>query len=72
MTVVRSEMVANVWKVLVEVGAAVSAGDDVAILESMKMEIPIESPVAGRVVTVHVAPDDVVNEGDPLFDIEPV
>ena len=40
---VRSEIAANVWKVTVEVGQAVEAGATLAILESMKMEIPVEA-----------------------------
>jgi biotin carboxyl carrier protein len=42
----------------------VAEGDDLVILESMKMEIPVVAPVAGRVAEVRVAPDDQVQEGD--------
>lgn len=63
---VRSEMVANVWKVLVETGDAVSAGDTLAILESMKMEIPVESPAAGKVQDVRVAEGAQVQEGEVI------
>ncbi len=63
---VRSEMVANVWKVLVAVGDAVSAGDTLAILESMKMEIPLESPTAGTVQEVRVAEGVQVQEGEVI------
>jgi biotin carboxyl carrier protein len=63
---VEAEMVANVWKVLVEPGQAVSAGDTLVILESMKMEIPVESPVSGTVSTVNVAEGGVVQEGDVI------
>jgi acetyl-CoA carboxylase biotin carboxyl carrier protein len=66
MTDVRAEITAKVWKVTVEVGQAVAVGDTVAILESMKMEIPVESPVAGTVTEIHVAPDDHVQEGDVI------
>ena len=61
---VRAEITANVWQVRVEAGQAVAAGDELVILESMKMEIPAESPVAGTVREVRVAPDDQVQEGD--------
>jgi acetyl-CoA carboxylase biotin carboxyl carrier protein len=67
MTAVRAEITANVWKVTVEVGQTVAAGDTLAVLESMKMEIPVESPAAGTVAEVRVAPDDRVAEGDVLF-----
>jgi len=70
MTEVRAEIPANVWKVNVEVGQTVAAGDTLAVLESMKMEIPVESPVAGRVIEVRVAPEDHVVEGDVLVVIE--
>ncbi len=68
-TPIRSEIAANVWQVTVEVGATVQPGDTVAILESMKMEIPVESAVAGTVTAVHVAPNDRVAEGDLIAEI---
>jgi biotin carboxyl carrier protein len=64
MTEVRSEMAANVWKVVVNVGDAVSAGDTLVILESMKMEIPVEAPATGTVQQVAVDEGGVVQEGD--------
>jgi acetyl-CoA carboxylase biotin carboxyl carrier protein len=63
---VRAEMAANVWQVLVEAGEDVRLGAELVILESMKMEIPVEAPVAGRVTEVRVAPDTSVQEGDVL------
>jgi acetyl-CoA carboxylase biotin carboxyl carrier protein len=67
MTDVRAEITANVWKVAAEVGQVVVAGDTLAVLESMKMEIPVESPVGGTVAEVRVAPESRVAEGDVLF-----
>jgi biotin carboxyl carrier protein len=67
---VVAEIAANVWQVPVEVGQAVATGDTIAILESMKMEIPVESPVAGKVAELRVAPDDQVNEGDVIAVID--
>ncbi len=64
MTEVRAEIAANVWKVTTEVGDAVTVGQTLAVLESMKMEIPVESPVDGTVTAVHVAPEDRVAAGD--------
>lgn len=61
-----SEMVANVWKVLVSVGDEVSEGDTVVILESMKMEIPVEATVSGKVEEVRVVEGGVVQEGDVI------
>ncbi len=61
------EMVANVLEVTVEPGATVAAGDEVALLESMKMEIPVIAETGGVVHAVKVAPGDVVQEGDVLL-----
>ena len=66
MTEVRAEITANVWQVHVEAGQQVAEGDTLAILESMKMEIPVESPVAGTVAEVRVEPDSQVQEGDVI------
>ena len=65
-----AEMVANVLSVSVEPGDKVSAGDVVIILESMKMEIPVESPAGGTVAEVRVRPDDQVQEGDVIAVIQ--
>lgn len=67
---VRAEMTANVWKVLVAVGDAVSDGDAVAILESMKMEIPVIVEQSGVVTSVDVAEGDVVQEDDLIAQID--
>ena len=68
---IHAEMVANVWQVRAAVGAELAGGDEIVILESMKMEIPVVAPVAGRLVEVRVAPDDIVQEGDVIAVIEP-
>ncbi|MCW2714312.1 MAG: biotin/lipoyl-binding carrier protein [Frankiales bacterium] len=68
--VLGAEMAANVWKVEVTVGQLVDADDVLLILESMKMEIPLWSPVRGRVTSVAVAPGDVVAEGQTLVVVE--
>lgn len=67
---VRSEIAGNVWLVEVEVGATVAVDDTLIILESMKMEIPIDAPRAGTVLEVRVAKDDVVAEGDLIAILE--
>ena len=59
---VESEVTGNVWKVLLEAGAQVSEGDVIMILESMKMEIPVEAPSAGTLIEVLVVPEDQVEE----------
>jgi acetyl-CoA carboxylase biotin carboxyl carrier protein len=66
MSEVRAEITASVWQVRTEVGAAVAEGDEIMILESMKMEIPVVAPHDGVVSQLLVAPDDKVTEGDLL------
>jgi biotin carboxyl carrier protein len=70
MSEVRSPVTGNVWELRAEQGAVVAAGDLVLILESMKMEFPIEAPVAGTIALLQVAEGDNVTEGKPLFVIE--
>ncbi|MFY0408155.1 biotin/lipoyl-binding carrier protein [Solicola sp. PLA-1-18] len=65
-TQIVAEMVANVWKIVAEEGQALSAGDTVVILESMKMEIPVLAEQDGTVTAVRVHEGDVVQEGDVL------
>jgi acetyl-CoA carboxylase biotin carboxyl carrier protein len=70
-TEVRAEITANVWQVRTEVGAQVAEGDELVILESMKMEIPVTAPNDGVVTEVRVAPEDKVQEGDVVAVLEP-
>jgi urea carboxylase len=67
---VHAEITANVWQVRVEVGQSVAVGDDLVILESMKMEIPVEAPIAGTVAEIRVQPDTQVQEGDVVAVID--
>ena len=66
---IHAEMVSSVWKVLVEPGAQVAAGDTLVILESMKMEIPVLSEGAGTVTQLAVSEGDVIQEGDLIATI---
>jgi biotin carboxyl carrier protein len=61
---IRAEITANVWQVPVDEGQMVAEGDEIVILESMKMEIPVVTEVPGVVRELHVKPEDVVQEGD--------
>lgn len=67
---VKSNMAGTVWKVLVQAGDKVEAGQDVLILESMKMEIPISAENAGIVKALKVKEGDFVNDGDPVVEFE--
>lgn len=66
MTNLKSTMAGTVFTVNVAVGEEVSAGQVVMVLESMKMEIPVEAETAGKVATIHVNVGDFVNEHDVL------
>ncbi|MBI3874346.1 MAG: biotin attachment protein, partial [Arcobacter sp.] len=68
-TQVPASVNGNVWKIQVNVGDKVEKGQVVAILEAMKMEIDIESPCAGTVSSIDVAPNDTVEEGQSLVTI---
>lgn len=67
---VTAELTGNLWKVMVSEGQQVQADDTLMILESMKMEIPVNAPRAGRVTRIHVKEGQAVQEGQLLADIE--
>lgn len=67
---VLSEVSGSVWKVEVAVGQAVQAGDTLLIVESMKMEIPVEAPAGGTVTEVLVAEGDAVADGQWLVRLD--
>ena len=62
----RAELVGMVWKVLVKSGDSVDIDQELLILESMKMEIPVIAPRAGTVQDVRVKETDVVAENQVL------
>ncbi|PIC74702.1 acetyl-CoA carboxylase biotin carboxyl carrier protein subunit [Sporosarcina sp. P26b] len=70
MTEITASMAGSVWKVLVKVGDEVEEDQDIAILESMKMEIPIATDFDGVVKEVKVNEGEFVNEGDVIAIIE--
>jgi acetyl-CoA carboxylase biotin carboxyl carrier protein len=67
---VPSDINARVFKIEVAVGDAVGAGDTLMILESMKMEIPVEAPRAGKVARILVAEEAEIAEGQVLAVLE--
>ena len=67
---VLAHITGTVWKVLVQVGDSVASDQELLILESMKMEMPVESPAAGRVSSIVVNPGQAVEEGDLLLELE--
>ena len=68
----ESPVTGVVWKVVATPGAVVAAGDTVLIMESMKMEIPIESSEDATVTLLHVAEGDQVSEDDVVATIQTV
>lgn len=59
-----------VWKVVKQVGDAVSEGDEIVILESMKMEIPVSAETGGTVTKLLVEEGQAVAEDDPIAEVE--
>ena len=69
-TAVEAQVTGTVWKIEKQVGEVVGEGDVILILESMKMEIPVEAPCGGRVAEIRVDEGDNVEEGTILALIE--
>ena len=67
---VKAELAGSLWKVVVREGQQVGADETLMILESMKMEIPVASPKAGRVAKIHVKEGDTVQEGQLLAEVD--
>jgi acetyl-CoA carboxylase biotin carboxyl carrier protein len=67
---VAAHITGTVWKIQVKVGDRVEEEQAVVILESMKMEMPVESPTAGHVVSIAVSEGQAVEEGEVLLTIE--
>ena len=67
MSEVRAIMAGSVWKILVKEGDVVCKGQEVIVLESMKMEIPLMSEGNGTVSSIRVSEGDFVDDGDVLL-----
>lgn len=70
MTDIEAHITGTVWKIECVVGDTIEEGDTVAILESMKMEMPVEAEDAGTVTAVCCEEGQAVNEGDTLVVLE--
>ena len=70
MFLARAEIVSNVWKLVAREGDQVGAGDVLAYLESMKMEIPVYAEASGFVSKILVTEGQIVQEGDPIMEID--
>ena len=69
-TAVTAHITGTVWKIEVKVGDDVAEGQSCVILESMKMEMPVEAPAAGKVTAIACREGQAVNEGDTLLTLD--
>ncbi len=69
-TKVESDVSGSVWKLIAKPGDAVEAEMEIAIIESMKMEIPVLAPRAGTLARFLVAEGEAVAEGQTIAEIE--
>ena len=67
---IKTEIQAVIWKINVEIGQKVDIDDVVVILESMKMEIPVESKYKGVVKEILIKEGDDVNEDQEIIILE--
>ena len=67
--VLSSEISGSIWKINCKVGDVIEAGQEVLIIESMKMEIPVVSNITGVVVSIFVDEGEMVNEDQKLIEL---
>jgi biotin carboxyl carrier protein len=67
---ILTEVAGRVCALPVQAGESVGEGDDIALIEAMKMEIPVGSPAAGKIKSILVKLDEVVAEGQVIAVIE--
>ncbi|AEB23743.1 MULTISPECIES: acetyl-CoA carboxylase biotin carboxyl carrier protein subunit [Bacillus] len=70
MSVIKIQMAGNLWKIHVKPGDVIEEGQEVAILESMKMEIPIIADASGTVKEVKKTEGDFTDEGEVLIELQ--
>jgi len=69
-TKVASDVSGSVWKLIAKPGDAIEAEAEIAIIESMKMEIPVLAPRAGKLARFLVEEGEAVSEGQPIAEID--
>lgn len=67
---VKSEIAGKVWKIEAGIGDTLEEEDPILILESMKMEIPVDAPFDCTLVEILVAEEDPVAEGQTVAIVE--
>ncbi|WP_085992095.1 acetyl-CoA carboxylase biotin carboxyl carrier protein subunit [Oceanobacillus senegalensis] len=70
MSEIKAAMAGSIWKVVAREGDQVEEGQEIVILESMKMEIPVTTEKSGTIVLMKVSEGDFVNEEDVIAIIE--
>ena len=65
-----SEISGSIWKINCKVGDVIEAGQELLIIESMKMEIPVVSNITGVVVSIFVDEGEMVNEDQKLIELD--
>lgn len=66
----KADIVANLWKIVAHEGDSVEKGDTIAVLETMKMEIPVFAEAAGMISAILVKEGTIVQEGDVIAIVE--
>jgi biotin carboxyl carrier protein len=67
---ITTEVAGRICALPAGIGTQISEGDDIAVVEAMKMEIPVASPAAGKLTSVLVRIDDVVAEDQVVAIVE--
>ena len=67
---VTAHITGTVWEIRVRVGETVAAEQVLVVLESMKMEMPVEAPTSGRVASIQATKGQAVEEGEVLLTLE--
>ena len=67
---VKAEVLGSLWRIIADVGQRVEEDETIMVLESMKMEIPVTSPISGTVTAILAAKGDVVQEGQTVAIVE--
>ena len=68
--IIKSELAGQVWRIVARVGQKLAIDDTIVIIESMKMEIPVSTPIAGIITELHVEEEDLVEEDQDIATLE--
>lgn len=69
-TKITAELAGRLFLINVGIGDTVTSGQDVAVVEAMKMEIPVAAPASGVVKSIMVAVDEMIEEGQLLMTLD--